>query len=277
MRFTKMHGIGNDYVYVDCLSERVDDPGRVAKLVSDRHVGIGSDGLILICPSETADFRMDMYNADGSQGAMCGNGIRCVGKYVYDHGLTDKEHIHIETKSGIKDLDLTVQDGRVALVRVAMGAPDLKAANIPIITETEQAIRLPIEVDGRRYAITGVSMGNPHAVVYLDDVAGFDIEKWGPKFEGHPMFPDRINTEFCRVLDRETIQMRVWERGAGETMACGTGACAAAVASILNGYTQAQVTVRLLGGDLKICWDREGAQVYMTGPAVEVFTGEIRL
>lgn len=277
MRFTKMQGIGNDYVYVDCLREKVDDPGRIAKLVSDRHFGIGSDGLILICPSETADFRMDMYNADGSQGAMCGNGIRCVGKYVYDHGLTDREHIYIETKSGIKSLDLTVQGGRVVLVRVAMGAPDLRAANIPILTDMEQVIDLPIEVGGKKYAITGVSMGNPHAVAYLDDVTGFDIEKWGPKFENHPMFPDRINTEFCRILDRDTIQMRVWERGAGETMACGTGACAAAVSSILNGYTKEQVTVKLLGGDLKIFWDRAGDQVYMTGPAVEVFSGEIRL
>lgn len=277
MRFTKMHGIGNDYVYVDCLKEKVDDPGKVAELVSDRHFGIGSDGLILICPSETADFRMDMYNADGSQGAMCGNGIRCVGKYVYDHGLTDKEHIRIETKSGIKSLDLTVQEGKVSFVRVAMGAPDLKAANIPILTDREQAVSLPVEIEGKSYPITGVSMGNPHAVVYLDDVTGFDIEKWGPRFENHPMFPDRINTEFCRVLDRETIQMRVWERGAGETMACGTGACAAAVSSILNGYTEEQVTVRLLGGDLQICWDREGDQVYMTGPAAEVFSGEIQL
>ena len=277
MRFTKMHGIGNDYVYVDCLHERVADPGRAARIVSDRHFGIGSDGLILICPSEDADFRMEMYNADGSQGAMCGNGIRCVGKYVYDHGLTDREQIRIETKSGIKTLDMTVQDGKVSQVKVAMGAPILKASQIPIRTKREQAIDMPMEVNGREYRITGVSMGNPHAVVYVDDVAGFDIEKWGPGFEKHPLFPDRINTEFCKVTDPQTIQMRVWERGAGETMACGTGACAAAVSSILNGYTKEQVTVRLLGGDLTIFWDREEDQVYMTGPAVEVFSGEICL
>lgn len=277
MRFTKMHGIGNDYVYVDCLHERVDDPSRVARVVSDRHFGIGSDGLILICPSEAADFRMDMYNADGSQGAMCGNGIRCVAKYVYDHGLTDREQIRIETKSGIKTLDLTVRDGKVSQVQVAMGAPILKASQIPIRTKEERAVAMPIEVGGKGYRFTGVSMGNPHAVVYLDDVTGFDIEKWGPVFERHPLFPDRINTEFCRVLDPQTIQMRVWERGSGETMACGTGACAAAVSSILNGYTKEQVTVKLLGGDLNIRWDREEDQVYMTGPAVEVFSGEIYL
>ncbi len=277
MRFTKMHGIGNDYVYVDRMSERVDDPEQVARQVSDRHFGIGADGLILICPSETADFRMEMYNADGSQGAMCGNGIRCVAKYVYDHRLTDKEHIRIETKSGIKSLDLTVQDGKVSLVRVAMGAPILQAEEIPIRTDREQVLAMPIEVGGMEYRITGVSMGNPHAVVYLDDITGFDIEKWGPQFETHPLFPDRINTEFCKVLDEKVIQMRVWERGSGETMACGTGACAAAVSSILNGYTKEQVTVRLLGGDLEIFWDRRADQVYMTGPAVEVFSGEIIL
>ncbi len=275
MRFTKMHGIGNDYVYVNCLEEEVADPGRTARLVSDRHFGVGSDGLILIRPSKEADFWMDMYNADGSQGAMCGNGIRCVGKYVYDHGLTDKEHIRIETKSGVKSLDLTIRDGKVSMVKVDMGAPDLAAKNIPIRTEAKQAVNLPIDVDGQTYHFTGVSMGNPHAVVYVDDVDGFDLEKWGPRFERHPMFPDRVNTEFCKVLDEQTIQMRVWERGSGETLACGTGACAAAVSSILNGYTKEQVTVKLLGGFLQIHWDKEAGQVYLTGPAVEVFTGEI--
>ncbi|MCI9546329.1 MAG: diaminopimelate epimerase [Lachnospiraceae bacterium] len=275
MRFTKMHGIGNDYVYVNCLEEEVPDPGRVARLVSDRHFGVGSDGLILIRPSKEADFCMDMYNADGSQGAMCGNGIRCVGKYVYDHGLTGKERIRIETKSGVKSLELTVQDGKVRLVKVGMGAPDLSAKNIPISIQEEQAVDFPIQVDEREFHFTGVSMGNPHAVVYVEDVNGFDIEKWGPKFEGHPMFPDRVNTEFCKVLDEETIQMRVWERGAGETMACGTGACAAAVSSILNGHTKDRVTVKLLGGDLQIHWDRQKGQVYMTGPAAEVFSGQM--
>lgn len=275
MKFTKMHGIGNDYVYVNCFEEKVDAPSRTARIVSDRHFGIGADGLILILPSKTADFRMEMYNADGSQGAMCGNGIRCVGKYVYDHCLTDKEHVSIETKSGVKELDFTVENQKVQQVRVNMGAPDFTARNIPIRTDEERAVGLPIEVDGEIYRITGVSMGNPHAVVYLDDVKGFDIGYWGPKFENHTLFPDRVNTEFCRILDKNTIEMRVWERGSGETMACGTGACAAAVASVLNGYTNPQTTVKLLGGDLKIFWDQNANQVYMTGPAVEVFHGEI--
>lgn len=275
MKFTKMHGIGNDYVYVNCLEERVEDPARAARLASSRHFGIGSDGLILIEPSEKADFTMTMYNADGSQGAMCGNGIRCVGKYVYDHGLTDRKHVRIETISGIKELDLTVREGKVELVRVNMGSPGLAAAQIPILTEQKEAVNLPIEVDGKTYHITGVSMGNPHAVVYLEDVEHLAIERLGPKFENHPCFPDRINTEFCRVLDEHNLQMRVWERGSGETLACGTGACAAAVSSIINGYTKEQVNVKLLGGSLQIHWDREENLVYMTGPAAEVFHGEI--
>lgn len=275
MKFTKMHGIGNDYVYVNCLDEKVKDPARAAKLVSDRHFGIGSDGLILIEPSSAADFTMTMYNADGSQGAMCGNGIRCVAKYVYDHGLTNQEHICIETKSGIKEVDLTVREGKAELVRVNMGSPDLTAAHIPILADSEQAINLPLDIEGKIYHITGVSMGNPHAVVYLDDVDHFEIEKLGPKFENHTRFPDRINTEFCKVLDEHTLQMRVWERGSGETLACGTGACAAAVASIINGYVKEQVKVKLLGGDLQIYWDRDENLVYMTGPAEEVFHGEI--
>ncbi len=277
MKFTKMHGIGNDYVYVNCLQEKVEDPNAVAKFVSDRHFGIGSDGLILIKPSDVADFEMDMYNSDGSQGAMCGNGIRCVAKYVYDYGLTDKTQISIDTKSGIKYLDLTVEDGKVALVKVNMGAPDVIAKNIPIVSDKEQVIDEPIEVDGKVYHMTGVSMGNPHAVIYIDDVKGLDIEKIGPKFENHPVFPDRVNTEFCKVLDEHTVEMRVWERGAGETLACGTGACAVAVSSILNGYTKEEVTIKLLGGDLKIFWDRQENLVYMTGPATVVFDGEIGL
>lgn len=275
MKFTKMHGIGNDYVYVNCLEEKIGDPARTARLVSDRHFGIGSDGLILIEPSEKADFTMTMYNADGSQGAMCGNGIRCVGKYVYDHGLTNQEHVRIETISGIKELDLTVREGKVEQVRVNMGSPRLEAAQIPILTEQKEAVNLPIEVDGETYGITGVSMGNPHAVVYLEDLDNLDIETLGPKFENHQCFPDRINTEFCKVLDEHNLQMRVWERGSGETLACGTGACAAAVSSIINGYTKEQVNVKLLGGSLQIYWDRENNLVYMTGPAEEVFHGEI--
>lgn len=278
MRFTKMHGIGNDYVYVNCLKEKVEDPGAVAKFVSDRHFGIGSDGLILIKDSEKADFEMDMYNSDGSQGAMCGNGIRCVAKYVYDYGLTDKTQISIDTKSGIKYLDLTVEDGKVTLVKVNMGAPDIKAANIPVVSEKETVVNEPVEVDGVQYYMTGVSMGNPHAVVYIEDVKGLDIEKVGPGFETHPVFPDRVNTEFCKVLDNHTVEMRVWERGAGETLACGTGACAVAVASVLNGYVgDGEVTVKLLGGDLKIFWDRKENLVYMTGPATTVFDGDISL
>ncbi len=278
MKFTKMHGIGNDYVYVNCFKEQVENPGELAIRVSDRHFGIGSDGLILIKPSKWADFEMAMYNADGSEGAMCGNGIRCVAKYVYDYGLTDQTRIRVDTKSGIKVLDLTIgEDGKVSFVRVNMGSPELTAAKIPIISEREQVVAEPVEVGGVTYAITGVSMGNPHAVVYLEDVKGLDIEKVGPLFEHHERFPDRINTEFIRVTDRENLEMRVWERGSGETLACGTGACAAAVASMVNGYTEDEVTVHLLGGDLRVRWDREENLVYMTGPAAVAFEGEIDL
>lgn len=279
MKFTKMHGIGNDYVYVNCLTERVPNPEAVARYVSDRHFGIGSDGLILIKPSKNADFEMDMYNADGSRGAMCGNGIRCVAKYVYDYGLTDKTQISVETKSGIKYLDLTVEDGKVKLVKVDMGAPELNAGQIPIVSANPQVLDEPIDVDGVTYRMTGVSMGNPHAVVYMDDVKGLEIEKIGPKFENHPCFPDRVNTEFVHVLDEHTVEMRVWERGSGETLACGTGSCAVAVASILNGYVKADepVTVRLLGGELEIFWDRTANTVFMTGPAAVVFDGEIEI
>ena len=279
MKFTKMHGLGNDYVYVNCFEEKIDNPPAVARFVSDRHFGIGSDGLIMINPSKTADFEMEMYNADGSRGEMCGNGIRCVAKYVYDYGLTDKTQISVETLGGIKYLDLTVEDGKVSLVKVDMGKPELEADLIPIISEREQVIDEPIEVDGKEYHMTGVSMGNPHAVVYIDDVKGLDIEKIGPLFETHPCFPDRVNTEFSRVLDDHTVEMRVWERGAGETLACGTGACAVAVASILNGYVvkDQPVTIKLLGGDLEIFWDQQKNTVFMTGPAEVVFDGEIKL
>jgi len=277
MKFTKMHGIGNDYVYVNCFKEEVKNPEAVAKMVSDRHFGIGSDGLILIKPSQKADFQMDMYNADGSQSAMCGNGIRCVAKYVYDYGLTDKIQISVDTKSGVKYLDLTVEDGKTVLIKVNMGAAQLAAAKIPILSEKNQVIDEPIEVNGKEYRMTGVSMGNPHAVIYMDDIKGLDIEKIGPEFEHHPCFPERINAEFVRVIDEQTVEMRVWERGSGETLACGTGACAVAVASILNGYTKDEVTVKLLGGDLYIQWDRENNLVYMTGPAAVVFDGEIKI
>lgn len=270
-----MHGLGNDYVYVNCFEEKIDNPPAVARFVSDRHFGIGSDGLIMINPSKTADFEMEMYNADGSRGEMCGNGIRCVAKYVYDYGLTDKTQISVETLGGIKYLDLTVEDGKVSLVKVDMGKPELEADLIPIISEREQVIDEPIEVDGKEYHMTGVSMGNPHTVIYVDDVKGLDLEKIGPKFENHERFPKRINTEFVHCIDRQTVEMRVWERGSGETLACGTGACAVAVSSILNNLTDTQVTVKLLGGDLQIEWDREKDRVFMTGPATVVFDGVI--
>ena len=275
MKFTKMHGIGNDYVYVNCFKETVENPSEVAVKVSDRHFGIGSDGLILIKPSEVADGKMEMYNADGSQGAMCGNGIRCVAKYMYDYGITDKTSISVETKSGIKYLDLTLKDGKVDTVKVNMGMPILKAAEIPVRFEKERVINEPVFVDGTEWRITCVSMGNPHAITYIDDVKGLEIEKIGPKFENHEMFPDRVNTEFVHVIDRKTVEMRVWERGSGETLACGTGACAVAVSSILNGLTEDEVTVKLLGGDLKIFWDQKENTVYMTGSATTVFDGEI--
>lgn len=275
MKFTKMHGLGNDYVYVNCFEEKIDNPPAVARFVSDRHFGIGSDGLIMINPSKTADFEMEMYNADGSRGEMCGNGIRCVAKYVYDYGLTDKTQISVETLGGIKYLDLAVEDGKVSLVKVDMGKPELEADLIPIISEREQVIDEPIEVDGKEYHMTGVSMGNPHAVIYVDDVKGLDLEKIGPKFENHERFPKRINTEFVHCIDRQTVEMRVWERGSGETLACGTGACAVAVSSILNNLTDTQVTVKLLGGDLQIEWDREKDRVFMTGSATVVFDGVI--
>lgn len=275
MKFTKMQGLGNDYVYVNCFEEKIENPPAVARYVSDRHFGIGSDGLIMINPSEVADFEMEMYNADGSRGEMCGNGIRCVAKYVYDYGLTDKTQISVETLGGIKYLDLTVEDGKVVLVKVDMGKPELKSDLIPIISENEKVIDEPIEVDGQVYHMTGVSMGNPHTVIYVDDVKNLDLEKIGPKFENHERFPKRINTEFVHCIDRNTVEMRVWERGSGETLACGTGACAVAVASILNNLTDTRVTVKLLGGDLQIEWDREEDRVFMTGPATVVFDGVI--
>lgn len=275
MKFTKMHGIGNDYVYVNCFKEKIENPGEVAKRISDRHFGIGSDGLILIKPSQIADFEMEMYNSDGSLGAMCGNGIRCVAKYVYDYGLTDKTQISVATGSGIKYLDLTVEDGKVVLVKVDMGAPILEPEKIP--AKVSKATGEKLTVQGKEYEVTCVSMGNPHCIVCVDDVEGLAIEQVGPFFERHEVFTDRVNTEFIKVLDRNTVQMRVWERGAGETWACGTGACAVAVACILNGWTEREVTVKLRGGDLRICWDQDKNTVFMTGPAATVFDGEIEL
>lgn len=273
MKFTKMQGLGNDYVYVNCFEEKIETPSELAAKISDRHFGVGSDGLIMINPSEKADFEMEMYNADGSRGEMCGNGIRCVGKYVYDYGLTDKTEISVETLGGVKYLSLNVEDGKVRSVRVDMGSPVLRPADIPVRCDGERAVDVPVNVDGTEYRMTCVSMGNPHAVVFVDDVETFPLEAVGPKFENHEVFPNRVNTEFVRVVDRKTAEMRVWERGSGETLACGTGACAVAVACVLNGMGEDEMTVKLLGGDLLIQWDRENDKVYMTGPAETVFDG----
>ena len=267
MDFTKMQGIGNDYVYVDCFKEQVKEPGAVARFISDRRFGIGSDGLILICPSRIADCRMEMYNTDGSQGKMCGNGIRCVGKYVYDHGLvpSDRRSLTVETLAGVKELRLEVEEGKVVRLTVDMGKPSLTSE----ISES-------VTIEGKEWNFTGIDVGNPHAVYFVEDTDSLDLEKMGPHFEYHERFmPDRVNSEFIRVIDRNHIQMRVWERGSGETWACGTGAAASAMASILSGYTEDEVTVSLRGGDLKIRLDRESGHLFMTGPAAEVFHGSI--
>lgn len=274
MKFTKMQGLGNDYVYVNGFVEKLEKASETAIKVSDRHFGIGSDGLILINPSKVADFEMEMYNADGSRGEMCGNGIRCVAKYVYDYGLTDKTSISVETLGGIKYLELTIEDEKAVQIKVDMGKPILNPKEIPILAEGDTIINAPVLVEGKEYLMTGVSMGNPHTVIFMDDIDNLEIEKIGPKFEKHERFPNRINTEFVKIIDRQNVQMRVWERGSGETLACGTGACAVAVACILNGLTEDKVTVKLLGGDLLIEWDRDKDTVYMTGPAEVVFDGE---
>ena len=275
MKFTKMQGLGNDYVYVNCFEEKIENPSELAVKVSDRHFGIGSDGLILIRPSEVADFRMTMFNADGSESEMCGNGIRCVGKYVYDYGLTDKTEVSVETLAGIKYLKFLIKDGKVDMVTVNMGEPILKPELVPVVGEGDAVIDSPIEVDGKEYKMTCVSMGNPHSVVFVDDVDNFPLHEVGPLFEHHKAFPRRVNAEFCQVIDRTHAKMRVWERGTGETLACGTGTCATAVACIFNGKTEDEVTITLLGGDLIIRWDREKNVIYMTGPARVVFDGEI--
>ena len=275
MRFTKMQGLGNDYVYVNCFRENVENPSEMAIKVSDRHFGIGSDGLILIKPSEVADFRMDMYNADGSQAEMCGNGIRCVAKYVYDYGLTDQTEISVETLAGIKYLKLQIADGKVSRITVNMGQPELVPDKIPVQADGDRVVDEPIVVNGVTYKMTCVSMGNPHCIVFVDDTADFPLEEIGPMFENHERFPKRVNTEFIQILNRNEVNMRVWERGSGETLACGTGACASAVACVLNGLTEDEITLHLLGGDLSVRWDRKENVVYMTGPAKVVFDGEI--
>ena len=279
MKFTKMQGCGNDYVYVNGFVEKIDTEAKpdIVRRLSDRHFGIGGDSVIFINPSEIADFEMEMFNADGSRSQICGNGIRCVAKYVYDYGLTDKTSLTIESFGAIKYIDLTVENGKVSLVKVNMGAPILTAKDVPVLSENEQVIDEEIEVEGKNYRMTCVSMGNPHAVVYMDDVKNLDIDKVGPYFENHKRFPERVNTEFVKVIDRNTVEMRVWERGTGETLACGTGCCAIAVSCILNGLTEDKVTVKVLGGELLCEWDREANLVYMTGPAVTVFDGEINV
>ena len=275
MKFTKLHGCGNGYIYVNLFEEKLDNPAEMAIKVSDHHFGIGSDGLITIGPSDIADFAMRIYNADGSEAEMCGNGIRCVGKYVYDHGLTDKTEIAVESGAGIKYLTLNVENGKVATVCVDMGEPIFAPEDIPVVAESDVVIDEPIQVGDKEWKMTCVSMGNPHAVVFIDTpVEEFDLEKYGPLFEHHERFPKRTNTEFVRVISRSEADMRVWERGSAETWACGTGTCATVVACILKGLTDREVLVHLVGGDLVIRWDEETNHVFMTGPATEVFSGE---
>ncbi len=274
MKFTKLHGCGNGYIYVNLFDEKLKNPAEMSIKVSDHHFGIGSDGLITIGPSEIADFTMHIYNADGSEAEMCGNGVRCVGKYVYDHGLTDKKEVAVETGAGIKYLTLNIEDGKVKTVRVDMGEPIFKPEEIPVVAEGDMVIQEPITVGDKEWRMTCVSMGNPHAVVFVDDVKDFPLETYGPLFENHERFPKRTNTEFVKVVSRTEAYMRVWERGSAETWACGTGTCATVVACILNRLTDRKVLVHLLGGDLIIEWDEETNHVFMTGPATEVFSGE---
>lgn len=274
MKFTKMQGCGNDYVYINGFTEKIEDKPAFVRAVSDRHFGVGGDGAIFINPSEEADFEMEMYNADGTRAEMCGNGIRCVAKYVYDKGMTDKEQVSIVSFGNVKYVDLYVEDGLVSSVKVNMGAPILDAEKVPVKSTKSQSVDEPITVNGKEYRMTCVSMGNPHAVIFMEDIAKFDIVSIGPLFENHEVFPNRTNTEFVEVVDRTHVNMRVWERGTGETLACGTGCCATVVACVLNGLTEDKVTVRVLGGEIEIQWDREANLVYMTGPAATVFEGE---
>lgn len=272
--FTKMHGCGNDYIYVNCLNGDLPNPGAVSAAMSPRHFSVGADGLVLICPSVVADVKMRMFNLDGSEGKMCGNAIRCVGKYLYDNKITEKTEISVETLSGIKHLSLTVEGEKVNTVTVDMGYAVLRASEIPVISESETVVDMPVTVGGKEYRITCVSMGNPHAVTFVPDTRKLDLETIGPAFEHHPMFPERVNTEFIQVIDRKNLNMRVWERGSGETWACGTGACAAVTAAVVNGYCDADspVTVHLVGGDLVITIG-EDFRVQMTGGAAKVYEG----
>lgn len=274
MRFTKMHGAGNDYVYVDCFSQPFpSDPAALSRVIADRHTGVGGDGLILICPSEHADARMRMYNADGSEAEMCGNGVRCVAKYVHDHGIARRPELKIETGRGVLDLQLTVERGLATQVRVNMGPPILRAEDIPTTLPGSPPLRVPLEIHGQTFEVTCVSMGNPHCVIFVDEITDELVHGIGPLIEKHPAFPRRVNVEFIRIRSRTEMDMRVWERGSGETQACGTGACAAAVAAVLNNLTDGKVLCHLLGGDLLLEWSNPGP-VFMTGPASEVFSGD---
>ncbi len=275
LKFTKMDGAGNDYIYMNGFVQEIENPSALAIRLSNRNFGIGSDGLVLILPSENSDFRMQMFNSDGSEAEMCGNASRCVGKYVYDNGLTTKKEIALETKAGVKYITLLEGDEKARKVTVDMGEPILDPEQIPVKVDKEPVLNFPLDIDGKIWEISCVSMGNPHAVVFTTGIKELDLPVIGPKFEKHPIFPRKTNTEFIEVVDRKTLNMRVWERGAGETLACGTGACAAAVAAILNGYCDRKITIHLIGGDLEIEWDEQNNHVYMTGEAVTVFEGEI--
>lgn len=276
MKFTKMHGAGNDYIYVDAINQTIEDPSSLALKLSNRNFGIGSDGLVLILPSEKADFRMQMFNSDGSEAEMCGNATRCVGKYVFDNGLTAQQEITLETKAGIKYITLLEGDKTARRVTVDMGEPILNPQLIPVNIDEQPVLNYPLDIDGKIWKISCVSMGNPHAVVFTEGIKDFDLITLGPKFEKHPIFPRKTNTEFIEVLDRKTLNMRVWERGAGETLACGTGACASAVAAILNNYCDRTITIHLIGGSLEIEWRESNNHVYMTGEAVTVFDGILK-
>lgn len=273
MKFTKMHGIGNDYIYVNCFEEKITDPSRLSLVMSKQHYGVGSDGLILIGPSDTADFSMRIFNSDGSEADMCGNGIRCLGKYVYDRGLTDKTELTVSTMGGLKKLWLTVEGGKVIRVRADMGMPELTPAKIPVDVNAEQVMQYPLQILGKTLPITCVSMGNPHAVIFVTDPDAIDLPVVGGMIEHHPLFPRRTNVEFVRVIRRDMLQMRVWERGAGETLACGTGACASLVAAVMNGLADRCAQIKLAGGNLQLEWNEEDNHVYQTGPATFVFDG----
>ena len=275
IKFTKMQGLGNDYVYIDAINQKIENESSLAQIISNRHFGIGSDGLILICSSEFADFKMRMFNSDGSEAEMCGNGIRCVGKFVYDKGLTNKTTLKIETLAGVKELKLNLKEGKVDTVRVDMGEPILEAEKIPVVSSEKMAKNLKLEIEEREFNFTCVSMGNPHAITFVENVENFEVEKYGSKIEVNKRFPKKTNVEFIKIVNKEYIKMRVWERGAGETLACGTGACASVVAGIINNLIERKVTVELLGGILEIEWNKEDNHIYMTGPAVTVYEGEL--